>query len=96
MRPAGTRERVYARDGHCCVACGATERLTLDHRIPRSRGGADTEENLQVMCFRCNQAKGNRMPGEAKPTPAARKPRREPVVIRMADAHPRLRALLSA
>jgi len=58
------RSRVYERDGHKCVKCGTTENLTLDHRIPRSRGGRSTMENLQTMCHDCNNEKADKMPGE--------------------------------
>jgi 5-methylcytosine-specific restriction endonuclease McrA len=47
--------------------------LTLDHVVPRSRGGASTWENLVACCHSCNRAKGNRLPQEA-----SMKPLREP------------------
>jgi 5-methylcytosine-specific restriction endonuclease McrA len=56
------RERIYERDGHRCVSCGTDENLTLDHRIPKSRGGPSTDDNLQTMCAPCNQAKADSMP----------------------------------
>lgn len=46
-------------------------RLTVDHRVPRSRGGCSHEHNLAVMCDQCNNAKGDRMPWE-EPREAAR------------------------
>ena len=55
--PAGVRRRVMERDGHECVACGATEDLALDHKHPFSRGGKHTQENLQVLCRSCNSRK---------------------------------------
>lgn len=66
-RPAkttATRQQVYERDGHRCVACGSEEDLTLDHRIPKCRGGTNALENLQTMCSPCNQSKGDMMPDE--------------------------------
>ncbi len=61
-----TRRNVLYRDGHCCQYCGYTgEGLTLDHVIPRSRGGGDTWENLITACVRCNVRKGSRTPEEA-------------------------------
>lgn len=54
------RQNIYARDGNRCVNCGATELLTLDHIVPRSKGGTNRSENLQTMCRDCNQAKANR------------------------------------
>lgn len=53
------RRRIYERDGWKCIACGATKELTLDHRIPISRGGTNADSNLQTMCVSCNKAKGN-------------------------------------
>ena len=50
---------VYARDNWRCVSCGATEDLTLDHIVPKSKGGPHTPENLQTMCRPCNNKKGN-------------------------------------
>lgn len=59
--PASLRERVYARDGYRCLHCGATDRLSLDHVYPYSRGGADTYSNLQTLCIPCNSSKGARV-----------------------------------
>lgn len=56
--PAWLRSKVYERDGHTCVYCGSTESLTLDHIVPWSDGGPDTEANLQTLCRRCNARKG--------------------------------------
>lgn len=61
-----TRRNILHRDGHACQYCGCTgEDLTLDHVIPRSRGGEDTWENMVTACVRCNVKKGNRTPKEA-------------------------------
>lgn len=60
-----TRRNLLRRDGHTCQYCGATERLTLDHVLPRSRGGPETWENLVAACTRCNNRKGSRTPEEA-------------------------------
>lgn len=59
--PAAVRLAVYARDGHQCVLCAATDDLTLDHIYPWSLGGPDTEENLRVLCRSCNSRKGARV-----------------------------------
>lgn len=56
------REQVYARDGNACVNCGSTSDLTLDHKIPRSRGGTNDPANLQTMCEPCNVQKANKLP----------------------------------
>lgn len=60
-----SRRNVLKRDGHRCQYCNKTEDLTIDHVIPRSRGGGDTWENLVAACNRCNHKKGNHTPNEA-------------------------------
>ena len=62
-----TRRNILHRDGHGCQYCGYTgDDLTLDHVMPRSRGGGETWENMVTACVRCNVRKGNRTPQEAK------------------------------
>jgi 5-methylcytosine-specific restriction endonuclease McrA len=53
------RQVVYERDGHKCLRCGDTKRLTLDHVIPVSKGGSSEVDNLQTLCFDCNCLKDN-------------------------------------
>ncbi len=63
-----TRRLVYARDQYTCQYCGGqfpASQLTLDHVIPKSRGGQKIWENIVTACKRCNQKKGNRTPQEA-------------------------------
>ncbi len=63
-----TRRLVYARDQYTCQYCGnspGASQLTLDHVLPKSRGGQKTWENIVTACKRCNQRKGNRTPQEA-------------------------------
>jgi len=61
-----TRRNILHRDGHSCQYCGYFgDDLTLDHVIPRSRGGGETWENMATACVRCNVKKGNRTPKEA-------------------------------
>ncbi|MGI5185711.1 TerD family protein [Dactylosporangium sp. CA-152071] len=55
------RAEVWRRDGGACVECQATEYLEFDHVIPWSRGGATSVGNLQLLCRRCNLAKGARI-----------------------------------
>lgn len=55
-----TRSAIYQRDGHKCQYCGATRKLTIDHIIPRSRGGGDDWDNLVVACSSCNIKKGDK------------------------------------
>ena len=62
-----SRRALFARDGWRCVYCGtASGRLTLDHVIPRSRGGDSVWENVVTSCAPCNLRKGNRLPHEAQ------------------------------
>lgn len=61
-----SRLRVYKRDNFECVYCGSGNNLTLDHVIPKSRGGKNTWDNLVTSCFKCNLKKGNKTPEEAK------------------------------
>ena len=51
--------RSGTRDGGRCVRCGSQQELQYDHIIPLSRGGADTAENLQLLCAPCARAKGD-------------------------------------
>jgi 5-methylcytosine-specific restriction endonuclease McrA len=71
-----TRRNVLERDRHTCQYCKYRgDQLTLDHIIPRSRGGGDTWENLVSACVRCNIKKGNRTPKEAQ-MPLIKQPRK--------------------
>lgn len=56
-----TRTNIYKRDGHECVYCrdGNRKILTLDHVIPRAKGGKDTWENLVTACSKCNGEKSD-------------------------------------
>ena len=57
-----SRRALFARDGWRCVYCGtASGRLTLDHVVPRSRGGDSVWENVVTSCAPCNMRKGNRL-----------------------------------
>jgi 5-methylcytosine-specific restriction endonuclease McrA len=60
------RTRIYRRDQNQCVYCGSNKDLTLDHVMPKSRGGGNDWTNLVTSCFKCNLRKGNRTPDEAK------------------------------
>jgi 5-methylcytosine-specific restriction endonuclease McrA len=65
-----TRKAVLARDGWTCQYCGASKpTLTVDHVIPRSRGGESVWENIVASCAPCNRKKGNRLPKEVRMHP---------------------------
>jgi 5-methylcytosine-specific restriction endonuclease McrA len=65
-----SRREVFARDGHCCQYCGrASNDLTLDHVVPRHRGGTHTWDNLVAACKPCNHRKGGKLPEEARMRP---------------------------
>lgn len=54
------RENIFIRDGQACTYCGATENLTIDHIVPRARGGARWDSsNCTTACRSCNQLKGS-------------------------------------
>ena len=58
-----TRRNLFQRDAHTCQYCGQrypTERLSVDHVLPRSRGGHTGWDNCVLACVRCNSAKGDR------------------------------------
>jgi len=57
-----SRRAVFARDRHRCQYCGSDHRLTVDHVIPRSKGGDHTWENVVTSCAPCNLRKGDKTP----------------------------------
>ena len=62
-----TRREVFARDGYACQYCGRQSNdLTLDHVVPRHRGGTHTWDNLVTACKACNHRKGGKFLDEAK------------------------------
>lgn len=75
-----SRENLFERDGCTCQYCGKTfpeNELTIDHVIPRERGGRNTWENLVTACKKCNSLKANKLPHEAGMR-LQRKPARPP------------------
>jgi 5-methylcytosine-specific restriction endonuclease McrA len=79
------RRSIFARDDHQCMYCGGrfpTSQLSLDHVIPRSRGGQTDWENVVSSCVVCNVRKGGRTPQEARMglvrTPS--RPKRSPIL----------------
>jgi 5-methylcytosine-specific restriction endonuclease McrA len=63
-----TRKNIYLRDGNTCQYCGrklSGNELTLDHIIPKSRGGRNSWDNMVSCCQECNRRKDDRTPEEA-------------------------------
>ena len=66
QRVAFNRKNVFRRDDHSCQYCGIrASELTLDHVLPRSRGGSTSWENVVACCHKCNARKRDRLPTEA-------------------------------
>ncbi len=64
-RVAFNKKNILRRDGYTCQYCSRRgERLTVDHIVPRSRGGDTSWTNVVAACLRCNLKKGNRLPDE--------------------------------
>jgi 5-methylcytosine-specific restriction endonuclease McrA len=61
--PPVNRREVLRRDRHTCQYCGSKRDLTLDHVIPRSKGGLHTWNNVVTACATCNGKKGNHLLG---------------------------------
>ncbi|MBI6546089.1 MAG: HNH endonuclease [Cyanobacteria bacterium NC_groundwater_1444_Ag_S-0.65um_54_12] len=70
-----TRSAIFKRDKQQCQYCSGKTNLTIDHVVPRSRGGLDTWDNLVTACVRCNNRKGDRTPQEAQMTLLVAPPR---------------------
>jgi len=58
-----SRRAVFTRDGQTCVYCGSSA-TSIDHVVPRSRGGTHTWDNVVIACFRCNNVKSDRLLAE--------------------------------
>lgn len=79
------RRNLFARDGHKCQYCGRSlpsHQMSLDHVMPRSRGGETSWENIVCSCVDCNTRKGGRTPHEArmKLISAPKKPKQNPLL----------------
>jgi 5-methylcytosine-specific restriction endonuclease McrA len=80
------RRNVFLRDENRCQYCTrkfGTHDLSLDHVVPRSRGGQTTWENIVSACLKCNVRKGGRTPVEAgmKLCRPPSQPKRNPVLV---------------
>jgi len=79
------RKNLFARDSYQCQYCGQTQptnKLSLDHVVPRSHGGQTTWENIVCCCLKCNGRKGGRTPTQARMKLLSRpsKPRFNPLM----------------
>lgn len=91
------RRNIYARDNNRCQYCGKrfpTSELSLDHVIPRSRGGRTTWENIVCACVRCNVRKGGSTPEQAnlRLIKSPRKPRRNPIINLKLSSSPKYKS----
>ncbi len=59
-----SRQNIFKRDSNKCVYCNSKKDLTLDHVIPKSRGGKTSWTNLVTACRKCNSRKGDFLPEE--------------------------------
>ncbi len=83
-----SRRALFARDGWRCQYCGSTGRLTLDHVVPRSRGGDSVWENVVASCAPCNLRKGDRLPDEVSMHPQVKpRPPAPALFITLAASH---------
>ena len=57
-----TRRAVFARDEWTCQYCGSRSNLTVDHVIPKSKGGGSSWDNIVASCAPCNRRKGDALP----------------------------------
>ena len=87
-----SRRNLFKRDRYTCQYCGAQpgpEALTIDHIVPRSRGGTSSWENCALACMECNKRKANRTPAEAGMS--LRQAPKKPSWRAIAPLHPRIR-----
>lgn len=79
-----SRANIFRRDDHICQYCGSRYNLTIDHVLPRSKGGKDSWENLVTACQACNARKGDMTPEEAG-LKLARQPFRPSYIMYLRD-----------
>ena len=76
-----TRKNLLRRDSYTCQYCNVKNKpMTLDHVIPRQRGGKDTWENLVAACTKCNHKKNNKTPKESD-MPLLKKPKKPSILM---------------
>ena len=79
-----TRQNIFKRDHFTCQYCGTKRDLTIDHVLPKVKGGSDTWTNLVTACKKCNARKGESTPDEAN-MPLAHKPYKPSYAIFLND-----------
>lgn len=87
-----SRKNIFKRDRYTCQYCGkqpGPEELTIDHVMPRSRGGTSTWDNCLLACVECNKRKADKTPDEAKMP--MRKVPKKPSWKTLAQVHPKMR-----
>jgi 5-methylcytosine-specific restriction endonuclease McrA len=85
-----TRRAVFARDDWSCQYCGTRHgNLTVDHVIPRSKGGSSQWDNIVACCAPCNRRKGDRLPKQANMHPR-NQPKAPPATIFVYVATPKV------
>ena len=80
-----SRQNVFKRDKCKCVYCSSTKDLTIDHVIPKSRGGKTQWDNLVTACKRCNSKKGDMLLEEIDDMELPYKPFRPSFVMFLRD-----------
>lgn len=87
-----SRKNIFKRDRYTCQYCGCQpgpEELTIDHVLPRSRGGTSTWDNCLLACVECNKRKADKTPLEARMPP--RKTPTKPSWKALSQIHPKAR-----
>jgi HNH endonuclease len=64
--PADVKALAWRRDGGRCVECGSRDRIEYDHKVPWSKGGSNTANNIQLLCHKCNLKKSDAWPVDFK------------------------------
>ena len=78
-----SRKNILKRDNHTCQYCSTSSvPMTVDHIIPKQRGGEDTWYNLVAACVSCNTTKGSRTPIESQMR-LKKKPRKPTIVLHL-------------
>jgi len=86
-RVALTRTNIFKRDDYKCCYCGSNKDLTIDHVVPRSKGGQESWNNLITACTICNTKKGNMTPAEAN-MPLLHEPFRPSYIMYLTNFNP--------